>query len=73
MLCPNCNKLAILNTQRTCLRCQGKILNNLSCICDRCSAEQNMCSICLKRISFPMDANNKYIVRKGCRACGGGK
>jgi len=69
MLCPNCSKLAILNTERTCLRCKGKILNNLSCICDRCSTEQNMCSICLKRLTKPLDIKT----RRGCKACGGGK
>lgn len=68
MFCPHCSKLAILNNKRVCVRCQGEIKNNLSCICDRCSNEQGVCSICLKKTN--MDAGNKSIrVRRGC-GCG---
>lgn len=69
MLCANCSKLAILKTRRICIRCQGHILDNLSCICDRCSTEQNICSICLKKINLNI-AKNGYSLRRGCRTCG---
>lgn len=69
MFCSQCSKLAILNTNRVCVRCQGSILNNLSCICDNCSKQQNICAICLKKISSAMGPNGN-ILRRGCR-CGG--
>jgi hypothetical protein len=69
MLCPQCSKLAILNTNRVCIRCQGKILNNLSCICDKCSLEQSLCSICLKKINLNF-GQNKIALYRGCRSCG---
>lgn len=69
MFCIQCSKLAILNTNRICVRCQGNILNNLSCICDKCSKDQNICSICLKKISSSIGKNHNAL-RKGCR-CGG--
>lgn len=69
MFCNQCTKLAILNTNRICMRCQGAINNNLSCICDKCSLEQSLCSICLKKIDINV-IQNKTPRRKGCKACG---
>ena len=70
MLCSNCSKLAILTSNRNCVRCKGSILNTLSCICDRCSTEQNICSICLKKILNPATFIRKSS-KGGCRSCGG--
>jgi hypothetical protein len=70
MFCPECSKLAILNTNRICVRCQGFILNNLSCICDKCSKEQNVCSICLKKIRVNSNGQNINLYKRGCRSCG---
>lgn len=69
MFCHNCSKLAILNTNRICIRCQGSILDNLSCICDKCSQEQNICSICLKKLHLNQNTN-QFVYRKGCQSCG---
>jgi hypothetical protein len=70
MLCLECIKLAILQTTRICIRCQGTILNNLSCICDNCSNDQKVCSICLKKISIGTSGQNKKVLKPGCRSCG---
>jgi hypothetical protein len=69
MFCSHCSKLAILNAIRICVRCQGHITNNISCICDKCSKDQNICSICLKKISSGIGKNGNGL-RRGCR-CGG--
>lgn len=51
MLCENCKKLAVLPQNiRKCIRCQSTIPNNLSCICDACSDQNGLCSICLKKV-----------------------
>lgn len=68
MFCQACTKLAILFTNRTCVRCQGNITNNISCICDKCSNEQNICSCCLKKM---INLNIKK-PSGGCKSCGGG-
>lgn len=69
MFCTNCSKLVILQSNRVCIRCQGVITNNVSCICDVCSKEQNMCSVCLKHLG--LDARTKTkTVGGGCKACG---
>lgn len=70
MFCPGCSKLAILNVNRICVRCQGAILNNLSCICDACSKTQSVCSICLKKINLNNNGQNINPFRRGCRSCG---
>lgn len=72
MFCPECSKLAVLHTKRVCVRCKGEILNNISCICDKCSKEQNKCSACLKRISVGQDGIIKHVFRPGCKTCGKG-
>jgi hypothetical protein len=69
MFCPECSKLAVLNTKKICVRCQGLIVDNLSCICDKCSREQNMCSICLKKLHI-VNGQNVNPIRRGCSACG---
>ncbi len=69
MFCQQCSKLAILNDNRVCVRCQGLILNNLSCICDKCSDTQNICSVCLKKIHLGLE-QNKFQLRRGCGSCG---
>lgn len=69
MFCAQCSNLVILHTNKVCARCQGNITNNLSCICDKCSSDQKICSICLKKMSLNIGQNGKAI-RRGCR-CGG--
>lgn len=69
MFCPQCLKLSILNTKRTCVKCQGNILDNLSCICDKCSKENNICAICLKKINLNVGQNG-FSLRRGCSSCG---
>jgi len=70
MLCPNCSKLSMTYTTKICVRCQGSINNNLSCICDNCSTSESVCSICLKKIT-PAGYNPslKNMFRGGCNSC----
>ena len=70
MFCPECNKLAIIKAKRVCVRCKGEITNNISCICDKCSNEQRICSACLKKLSIGHGGAIKYPIRPGCRSCG---
>lgn len=58
MLCINCSKLAYnLEIKRICIRCLGSINENLSCICENCSKEQNICSVCLKKMFDILKSN----------------
>jgi hypothetical protein len=50
MLCSNCVKLAILSTNKKCVRCQGIVYTNLNVLCEQCSTNEKTCSICLKKI-----------------------
>jgi len=68
MFCPACAKLAYLNTKRICVRCQGVILNNISCICDTCSNDNKICSACLKKITVNPASPTAHLL-KGC-GCG---
>lgn len=70
MLCPQCTKLAILNTKKSCVKCHGEVLNKLSSLCDKCSLEQSVCSICLKKLHYG-SGQNKFTKNRGCRSCGG--
>lgn len=67
MLCNACSKLALLTASRTCLRCKGTIFNNISVICDNCSALEKLCSICLKKL---YSSNSKQKPRSNCSSCG---
>lgn len=67
MLCINCSKFATNSNKRGCVRCKSIILNNLSVICDNCSKIENMCSICLKKLSSPQKHEK---VRSKCSSCG---
>lgn len=51
MFCPNCSKLTILHTKKSCIRCQGEILNNISVLCEFCSLRDQICSACLKKVN----------------------
>lgn len=68
MLCDSCNKLAILYTSKTCMKCQGSVTQNISVICDSCSNSNQTCSACLKRL-VKKDAPLKS-QPPGCRSCG---
>jgi len=69
MFCPSCAKLSILVTKRTCIRCKGEILNNISCICENCAKEKKVCSVCLKKLSIDQNGQNKFRVKPSCRSC----
>ena len=64
MLCTNCSKLALIQSNKSCIRCQGNINNNISVLCDFCSASDQKCAICLKKIITPGIPG-----RRGCN-CG---
>lgn len=53
MICANCSKLAFLYCKKSCLRCQGQVVVNIAVICEVCSAKDNVCTICLKKIQGP--------------------
>ncbi len=65
MICPNCAKLAILNTKKKCIRCQGEVLISIGILCETCSNTEKKCSICVKNIITP----NERKVKRGCN-CG---
>lgn len=66
MLCTNCSKLALLYTKKSCIKCQGDVLNNISVLCETCSNVDKVCAVCLKKVQT-------YLVNKlkngGCSAC----
>ena len=64
MFCKNCSKLAFIFLEKKCLNCGSILNNNLSVICEECSAVKKVCAICLKNISLD---NNKY---RSCKGCG---
>jgi len=68
MLCNTCSKLASMNTQKTCLRCNSFIYINLSVICDNCSKTEKLCSICLKKLYNPA-----VKPKSNCGNCGNNK
>lgn len=70
MFCPSCSKLASMPAHKTCVKCQGIIANNISCICDQCSNDQKVCSVCLKKIDVTHSGQNKLRFGTGCKACG---
>jgi len=63
MLCTNCSQLAFLHTNKSCVRCHGNVVNNISVLCDLCSATEKQCAVCLKKIITQTAA------KKGCN-CG---
>ena len=67
MLCSNCAKLAMLATKRRCHKCGLWILNNLYVICEECSEKEQVCAICLKKISGSVTNQFK---NRGCGRCG---
>lgn len=64
MLCTNCVKLAFVQSNKSCIRCQGNVNNNISVLCDSCSSSDKKCSVCLKKI-VPVGTGQ----RRGCN-CG---
>ena len=67
MFCNNCSKLNFLYTQKTCMKCKAAVLNNISVLCEQCSATNLTCSVCLKKIH-----NSKFKISNsgGCKGCG---
>lgn len=65
MFCAPCSKLAIMyNAARLCLRCNQHVNNNLSVLCEGCSAQDSVCAICLKKV-----IKNPQLIRS-CKSCG---
>lgn len=67
MFCSNCAKLAILHTKKICIKCQGEIFNNLSVLCETCSARDKVCAICVKKTQNLLAAK---LATSGCVPCG---
>ena len=66
MFCDNCSKLSYFTTAKICTRCQGKVLNNISVLCEVCSVSYKQCSACIKKIISAADrARNR-----GCNCSG---
>lgn len=63
MLCFNCSKLSLKSANRICNKCNLQIYDNLSVICSKCSSQDNVCGICLKKQVF-------HTLGKGCKTCG---
>lgn len=63
MLCTSCSKLIMMVAGRTCSKCSNKTNGSLSILCDDCSDESKMCSMCLKKM-IPI-STRQY----GCGAC----
>lgn len=66
MLCTNCNKLALVNTKKSCIRCQNDVSNRASVLCESCSSTAKQCSVCLKKVISDAD-------RARTRGCGCGR
>lgn len=70
MLCTSCSKLSMMHVSRKCIKCQGQILNNISCICENCSNSEKLCSVCLKKIYLEKHIGYNKVFNGGCRSCG---
>ncbi len=67
MLCGNCSKLAFLNTNKNCIRCNGDVYNNISVLCETCSNTEKVCSVCIKKTQ---NISHIKFVKAGCHSCG---
>jgi len=65
MLCPNCSKLASLQTKKTCIRCQGAVFINIGILCDLCSRTEKKCAVCVKTVM----TDTERAAKRGCN-CG---
>lgn len=50
MLCKTCSGLAFTYLNKRCVRCQNTVNINISSLCGTCSAKDQVCSSCLKKI-----------------------
>lgn len=66
MICSSCSTLSILHTKRNCFRCQTLMYKNLYIICDDCALKDQICNICLKKMTPINIIKNRS---GGCR-CG---
>lgn len=66
MFCDSCSKLAMFKIDKKCLKCSAIINNNLSVICENCSLNNKICSICLKKLNYGQKRHFG-----GCSSCGG--
>lgn len=70
MLCGACKKLAVLNTNKTCMKCKSAVYNSISVICESCSNNNKCCSACLKKIYNGLENPNYKSFNNGCKSCG---
>lgn len=66
MFCNNCVKLAYLHTKKSCIKCQSDVLNNISVLCAKCSGNEGVCAVCLKKVLSGANSSTK----RGCKSCG---
>lgn len=66
MLCSTCSKLAILYTNKTCIKCQGSVHQNICVLCESCSKTSKTCAACLKKVYSVFD----HPKMSGCKGCG---
>jgi hypothetical protein len=65
MLCSNCTKLVFLHANKSCIRCHGNVVKNISILCEQCSSTGKQCSVCLKKVT-----TQAATLKRGCN-CGG--
>lgn len=63
MLCPTCSVLSFMKTHKLCVKCKEPTSINIAILCDKCSARDLLCAICLKR------TNNAPIKDKKTSKC----
>lgn len=65
MFCQNCSKLAYVNVNKPCVRCNGNVTMSIGILCEFCSRTEKKCAVCVKTIVT--DAERQ--ARRGCN-CG---
>jgi hypothetical protein len=65
MFCSNCSKLSYQYTTKHCIKCKSYVYNTISVLCDTCSDNDLICSVCIKKINT---IKNK--LGGGCNVCG---
>jgi hypothetical protein len=71
MLCNSCAKLNILHTNKTCIKCQAAVHQNISILCEACAIASNSCNACLKKVYKPLENPIYKSKGGGCKTCGG--
>ena len=66
MICNNCNKLAFITGNKSCVNCSKETNCKLKSLCESCSTLKNKCQVCLKQTNF-VEPFNKT---SNCKSCG---